>query len=136
MIKVLSNFLSAINLYKKPEDYFYEEETQKLVKEFLDLWAKSHEATTIQQINEYEMKAFGIWEKVEETFPKEHILSPGFYFRMVDWKSTGYPAPRGGVIRWNFEVFSSQREKLQSIEEKQKDRYRKLMKTQSSMGAT
>ena len=111
---ILFNVLGVQTFFRKsPEQLFAEEDVQVHVREYLKYWAKAFEADTIGELWEYKFKAWAAWEKAEAMLPPDPtIYAPGYYLRMVDYKSTGYPEPMGGCARWNVDFFTAQHLKL------------------------
>ena len=96
-----------------PKVRFNQEDVQVHVREYLKYWAKAFEADTIGELWEYKFKAWAAWEKAEAMLPPDPtIYAPGYYLRMVDYKSTGYPEPMGGNARWKIEFFRAQHLRL------------------------
>jgi hypothetical protein len=90
-------------------------------KEFLDIWAESHSASTIDELNEYETRAWEKWKLIMKhydyllTSDRHWIDVETFLLKSLDFKSTGHPAPKGWYTRWMWRcnLFQNQREKIE-----------------------
>ena len=103
---------SIVRLYY-PKVRFNQEDVQVHVREYLKYWAKAFEVDTLEELHEFEFKAWDAWDEVEYLVSSEPtLLAPGYYLRMVDYESTGYPEPMGGTARWGVEFFRAQHLRL------------------------
>ena len=109
----LGKIIESIVRPYDPEVRFNQEDVQVHVREYLKYWAKAFEVDTLEELHEVEFKAWVAWDEVEDLVSSEPtIYAPGYYLRMVDYKSTGYPEPMGGCARWKVEFFRAQHLRL------------------------
>jgi hypothetical protein len=94
---------------------------EPIEKQFLDIWAESHSASTIEELNEYETRAWKKWELIMDHY--DYMRTSDLtgvdletdLLKSIDFESTGHPAPKGWYSRWMWWicVFQNQREKIE-----------------------
>ena len=106
---MIEQFFGIQKLWKKPiEKRFQEDDVQEKVNIYLSLWAAGFEVDTVEELNEIMELAWIAYDEMEELLSDYDVL-PGYYFMLMDWKSTGHPEPCG---RWRVEMFRAQLMKL------------------------
>ena len=76
-------------------------EIKHIEKQFLDIWAKSHSASTIDELRFYEYLAWEKWELIMDHYDYRYTsidqrdeLEKDL-LNSIDYESTGHPAPSG-----------------------------------------
>ena len=108
-----------VNANRNSRDY--DSEIKHIEKQFLDIWAESHSASTIDELNEYEARAWQIWERITDhydymcTSNAQRGALEKDLLKSMDFKSTGHPAPKGYYSPhiWRCSVFQYQRDKIE-----------------------
>ena len=92
-------------LWKKPvEKRFQEDDVQEKANVFLSLWAAGFEVETVEELNEIMDLAWIAYDEMEELL-SDYYVPEGYYFMLMDWRSTGHLRPTG---RWRCEMFKPQ----------------------------
>tara|TARA_B100001939_G_C16798314_1_gene554514 strand:- start:484 stop:888 length:405 start_codon:yes stop_codon:yes gene_type:complete len=107
-----------VNANKNSRD---DSEIEHIEKQFLDIWAESHSASTIDELNEYETRAWKKWELIMDHYDYRCTSNAQRgslemdLLKSIDFESTGHPAPQGWYSRfmWKCQVFQNQRAKIE-----------------------
>ena len=96
-------------------------EVKHIEKQFLDIWAESHSASTIEELREYETRAWKKFRLIVDHYAYRCTSSAQISFleldllKSMDFKSTGHPAPKASYSRriWICDIFKYQRDKIE-----------------------
>ena len=109
-------------------------EAKHIEKQFLDIWAESHSASTIDELNEYEARAWQMWERFTDhydyrcTSNAQRGALEKDLLRSIDFKSTGHPVPKGyySIHIWRSSIFQNQRDKIERRNESMERRNKSM----------
>ena len=83
----------------------------ELKQKFLDIWAESHNAKYYHEIQQYEDRAWKVWDELLEKYPEQYDISLTSGIEYLDWESTGYEEPYHTM--WRSNIFRRQREEFE-----------------------
>ena len=88
------------------------EEIDRIERQFLDIWAESHSAFTIDELNEYEDRAWEVWEPIEDLC--DDYMESMRRLASIPYLATRHNRPPGTrTTLYKCQVFQNQRDRIE-----------------------